>query len=183
MRFRYGFLRNSAFLTLTLLASSVTPTTFAAEPTNTTAAIEGRLQSLVGNLKDRLEIEPAIVVTLVPSNALMMSVEAPTEPTKPFLLSIDATFLNALTDEEVEASIAHELGHVWIFTHHPYLQTEELANQIAMRAVSRGSLERVYAKVWERGGTKGDLAQFLGAPPQPSTPAATAGLASDTAAH
>jgi len=169
-------------MTLTFLAS-ITPTTFAAEPTNTAAAIEGRLQSLVGNLKARLEIEPAIVVTLVPSNALMMSVEAPTEPTKPFLLSIEASFLNILTDDEIEASIAHELGHVWIFTHHPYLQTEELANQIAMRAVSRGSLERVYAKVWERGGTKGDLARFLGAPPQPSTPPGTAGLASDTAAH
>jgi len=120
-------------------------------------------------------------VTIVPANALMMSVEAPEEPTKPFVLSIDATFLNTLTDEEIEAAIAHELGHVWIFTHHPYLQTEGLANQIAMRAVSRASLERVYAKVWERGGTKGDLARFLGAPPAPQP--ATAGLAADTAAH
>ena len=92
----------------------------------------------------------------------MMSVEAPTDPKKAFLLTIDASFLDTLSDEELEAAIAHELGHVWIFTHHPYLQTEELANQIAMRAVSRESLERVYAKVWERGGTKGDLARFLG---------------------
>jgi hypothetical protein len=22
--------------------------------------------------------------------------------------------------------IAHEVGHVWVFTHHPYLQTEKL---------------------------------------------------------
>ncbi len=77
MRSRCGLLRNSALLTLTLLVSSVTPTTFAAEPTNTPTAIEGRLQSLVGDLKKRLEITPAIVVTIVPSNALMMSVEAP----------------------------------------------------------------------------------------------------------
>jgi len=70
---------------------------------------------------------------------------------------------------------------VWIFTHHPYLQTEELANQIAMRAVSRASLERVYAKVWERGGTKGDLARFLGEPPAAKPVAA--GLASDSAAR
>jgi len=165
MRSRHVLLRNSALLTLAFLASSVTPTTFAAEATNTPTAIEGRLQSLVSDLKSRMEITPAIVVTIVPSNALMMSVEAPEEPAKPFLLSIDASFLNTLTDEEIEASIAHELGHVWIFTHHPYLQTEELANQIAMRAVSRASLERVYAKVWERGGTKGDLARFLGEPP------------------
>lgn len=181
MRSRYVLLRNSALLTLAFLASSVTPTTFAAEPTNTPTAIEGRLQSLVSDLKSRMEIAPAIVVTIVPSNALMMSVEAPEEPAKPFLLSIDASFLNTLTDEEIEASIAHELGHVWIFTHHPYLQTEELANQIAMRAVSRVSLERVYAKVWERGGTKGDLARFLGEPPTAKPVAA--GLASDSAAH
>jgi hypothetical protein len=177
MRFRCGLTRISALLALTLVASCVTSTIFAAEPTSTPAAIEGRLQSVVGKLKKRLEIRPAIVVTIVPSNALMMSVEAPTEPAKPFLLSVDASFLNSLTDDEIEAAIAHELGHVWIFTHHPYLQTEELANQIAMRAVSRSSLERVYAKVWERGGTKGDLARFLGAPPAAQPVAA--GLASD----
>jgi hypothetical protein len=168
-------------LVLLFLVSSTTPTTFAAEPTNTPSAIEGRLQSLVGDLKSRMEITPAIVVTIVPTNALMMSVEAPTEQEKPFVLSIDATFLGTLTDDEIEAAIAHELGHVWIFTHHPYLQTEELANQIAMRAVSRGVLERLYAKVWERGGTKGDLARFLGEPPA-AKPAA-AGLAADSAAH
>jgi predicted Zn-dependent protease len=71
-----------------------------------------------------------------------------------------------LTPDELEAAIAHELGHVWVFTHHPYLQTEELANQIAMRAVSRESLERVYGKVWERGGMKGDLVRFLGPAPE-----------------
>jgi hypothetical protein len=58
--------------------------------------------------------------------------------------------------------VAHELGHVWVFTHHPYLQTERLANQIAMRVVSRGSLAGVYRKLWERGGVKGDLQAFLG---------------------
>lgn len=181
MRSRCGLSRNSAMLVLLFLVSSTTPTTFAAEPTNTPSAIEGRLQSLVGDLKSRMEITPAIVVTIVPTNALMMSVEAPTEQEKPFVLSIDATFLGTLTDDEIEAAIAHELGHVWIFTHHPYLQTEELANQIAMRAVSRGVLERLYAKVWERGGTKGDLARFLGEPPA-AKPAA-AGLAADSAAH
>ena len=38
-----------------------------------------------------------------------------------------------------ESTFIHELGHVWIFTHHPYLQTEQLANRIAMRLVSRTS--------------------------------------------
>jgi hypothetical protein len=181
MRSRCGLSRNSALLTLILLVSSVTPTTFAAEPTNTATAIEGRLQSLVGDLKSRMEITPVVVVTIVPTNALMMSVEAPTEATKPFVLSIDASFLNTLADDEIEAAIAHELGHVWIFTHHPYLQTEELANQIAMKAVSRSVLERLYAKVWERGGTKGDLARFLGE--SPAAKPGAAGLASDSAAR
>ena len=54
----------------------------------------------------------------------------------PFKLAIDVAFLEALTDDELEAAIAHELGHVWVFTHHPHLQTEELANQIALRVVS-----------------------------------------------
>jgi hypothetical protein len=50
---------------------------------------------------------------------------------------------------------------VWVFTHHPYLQTEKLANQIAMRVVARDSLVSVYHKLWEHGGTKGDLKSFL----------------------
>jgi len=112
----------------------------------------------------------------VPSNPLMMSVEAPTDARQTFLLSVEASFFDTLTDDELEAAVAHELGHVWIFTHHPFLQTEELANKIAMRAVTRETLQRVYAKVWERGGTKGDLAWFLGDAPSGST----AGLATDT---
>jgi hypothetical protein len=31
-----------------------------------------------------------------------------------------------------------------------------------MRIVPRATLERVYSKVWEREGTKGDLVRFLG---------------------
>jgi hypothetical protein len=50
---------------------------------------------------------------------------------------------------------------VWIFTHHPFLQTEVLANQIAQRLVPRSSLVQVYEKVWKRQGTKGDLIRFV----------------------
>ena len=49
-----------------------------------------------------------------------------------------------------------------MFTHHPYLQTEQLANQVAMRVVSRDTLQRVYTKVWAHSGSKGDLIHFLG---------------------
>jgi hypothetical protein len=125
-------------------------------------AAEQKLQSLVSDLKTRLSISVAVVVTIVPTNPLIMSVKPPDGPKDPFLLSADAAFLDQLTDDELEAAIAHELGHLWAFTHHPFLQTEELANQVAMRVVSRESLERLYGKVWARGGTKGDLNRFLG---------------------
>jgi hypothetical protein len=173
-----GFLRSSAhfvvlLVTLVLGASG----SLGAEKAGA-GTTEERLKRIVRVLKTRLSISVPVVVSVVPTNSLMMSVEAPKDSKNPFLLSIDANFLETLSAEELEAAIAHELGHVWVFTHHPYLQTEELANQIAMRAVSRASLERVYAKVWQRGGTKGDLARFLGV--APSTPAA-AGLASEQA--
>jgi predicted Zn-dependent protease len=105
-----------------------------------------------------------------------MSVQAPTEPGAPFRLAIEESCLEVLTEAELRAAIAHELGHVWVFTHHPYLQTEELANRIAMRGVSRQTLERVYEKVWKRVGTKGDLALFFGEE-------TTAGLASESQSH
>jgi Peptidase family M48 len=177
MRSGCSILRNSALLVLLgFLSSSFTPGVFGAERENAPAAIERKLQSVVDELKSKILIAPAVVVSIVPSNALMMSVEAPEDSKQAFSLTIDASFLETLSDDEIEAAIAHELGHVWIFTHHPFLQTEELANQIAMRAVSRASLERVYAKVWQRGGTKGDLVRFLGAEP---APASAAGLAPD----
>jgi hypothetical protein len=46
---------------------------------------------------------------------------------------------------------------VWIFTHHPFLQTEAGANDIALRLVSRDALTGVYDKVWRRAGAKGAL--------------------------
>jgi hypothetical protein len=150
---------------------------FAEERASSTTVPEGKLQSIVSDLKSRMEIASPIVVSIVPSNSLMMSVEAPTDTRQTFLLSVEASFLDTLTDSELEAAVAHELGHVWIFTHHPFLQTEELANKIAMRAVTRETLQRVYAKVWERSGTKGDLAWFLGDVPSSGS---SAGLATDS---
>jgi hypothetical protein len=79
-----------------------------------------------------------------------------------FQMRFEERFLAGLDEDDLKAIIAHELGHVWIYTHHPYLQTERLANTVAMRAVPRESLERVYSKLWERDGTKGDLARFIG---------------------
>ena len=57
-----------------------------------------------------------------------------------FTLSFEAGFAERLTEDELTAAVAHELGHVWIYTYFPFLQTEQLANEIAMRVVSRESL-------------------------------------------
>ena len=119
------------------------------------------LRALVEQVKEQLALPVSISLVPVPTNPLLVSVESG-ETSNNFVLSFDAKFLRTLSEDELRAVVAHELGHVWIFTHHPYLQTERLANRVAMRVVSRESLERVYAKVWERGGAKGSLAQFLG---------------------
>ena len=63
--------------------------------------------------------------------------------------------------------LAHELGHVWIYTHHPFLQTERLANVIGQRVTDRAALERVYLKLWAYERTTGvPLDDLLG--PLPS---------------
>jgi hypothetical protein len=50
---------------------------------------------------------------------------------------------------------------VWIYTHHPYLQTERLANDVALRVISADLLVPVYEKVWKRIGMRGNLAEFI----------------------
>ena len=120
------------------------------------------IQELVNGLKTQLGIDAAVSAEIVTTNALLVSVEPVDSGPGTFRMTFEERFLTSLDQDDLKAIIAHELGHVWIFTHHPYLQTERLANTVAMRAVPRASLERVYSKVWERGGTKGDLMRFLG---------------------
>jgi hypothetical protein len=130
-----------------------------------------RVQRLADRLRVGLGIADSVQVTMVPVNRLLMSVE-PVEngATRSFQLKVEEGFVSGLTDAELAAAVAHELGHVWIFTHHPFLHTEQLANDIAMRLVSRDSLEQLYERVWSRRGSKGDLARFFG-------PQSQAGLA------
>jgi hypothetical protein len=124
------------------------------------------LQDVTDDLRMRLEIKERVHVTLVDHNPLVMSVETLNGRGGPFVISVDREFVQGLTHGEVEAAIAHELGHVWIYTHHPYQQTERLANDIAMRVVSRSAFEPVYEKVWSRTGIRGNLIEFLGPPSQ-----------------
>lgn len=120
------------------------------------------LQELVDGLKTQLGISSVVSAAMVTSNGLLVSVRPVDGDPGTFRIEFEEAFSKSLDQDELKAVIAHELGHVWIYTNHPYLQTERLANTVAMRAVPRASLERVYRKVWEHQGTKGDLARFLG---------------------
>jgi hypothetical protein len=120
------------------------------------------LQDLVNTLKTQLRIDVTVSAVIVPANPLLVSVQPVGGGRTAFQIAFEDRFLAALDEDDLKAIVAHELGHVWIYTHHPYLHTERLANTVAMRAVPRASLERVYSKVWEREGTKGDLVRFLG---------------------
>ncbi len=120
-----------------------------------------RIKTIVDRFRHDLSIKDKVHISIVARNEKLVSVERSKLRRGEFILSFDENFLNGLEDSELSASIAHELGHVWIFTHHPYLQTELLANQVALKVVTRENLERIYEKVWKDKG-KGDLKEFLG---------------------
>ena len=147
------------------LRSEVSPTMSAMEPIAEKSTVVS-LQDLTDDLRGRLNITERVHVTLVDHNPLVMSVETLAGRTGPFVISVDREFIQELNLPEVEAAIAHELGHVWIYTHAPYVQTERLANDVAMRVVDRAAFEPVYEKVWARTGIKGNLIEFIGPPSQ-----------------
>jgi hypothetical protein len=144
------------------LLLALTESVVAAPGAEPVALANERVQIVVDRLRGQLGIPHSVNVSVKPQVALVVSVEAPADDGDPFHVAIEERFLHRLSAQELDAAIAHELGHVWVFTHHPYLQTERLANQIAMRVVTRDSLAGVYHKLWEHGGTKGDLNAFLG---------------------
>jgi hypothetical protein len=154
----------AAVLAACLLTVSSSGPVHAAGPAEAPAldVASQQVQIVVDRLRNELGITYAVSATVLSQVALIMSVEAPSAEGRTFQLSVDHAFLGRLTAEELDAAIAHELGHVWVFTHHPYLQTERLANQIALRVVARQDLASVYRKLWQQGGTKGDLVAFLG---------------------
>jgi hypothetical protein len=121
-----------------------------------------RVQAVVDGLLSRLELPKNVEVAFVPKNPLVVSVESLEDGNGRFQLAMEKDFLDELTEAELEATIAHELGHVWIFSHHPFLQTEVGANKIALRLVPRDSLVQVYEKLWKRQGKKGDISRFVG---------------------
>jgi hypothetical protein len=126
------------------------------------APTETKLNAIIQEFRERLGIAESVESLIANHDELLVSVRRLTGTTeKAFVIQFDRHFLSSLDDHELRAVIAHELGHVWIFTHHPFLQTEALANSKAMEIVSREILIRVYEKVWQRGGKKGRLEDFL----------------------
>jgi len=119
-----------------------------------------KLDEIVDPLKEQFGIDCPVQVEIVSHNRLGFSVQ-PTG-TREFVLLVDEQFVRLLDDEEVTAALAHELAHVWIYTHHPFLHTETLANQIAMHVVPRDSLKNLYVKVWTFYGDRGTLDELLG---------------------
>lgn len=123
-----------------------------------------RMQRVTDDLRRRLHILERVLVTVVDHNPLVMSVETLSGRSGPFVITADAEFIQSLNEEELQAAVAHELGHVWIYTHHPYLQTERLANDVALRVISPELLVPVYEKVWKRTGARGNLAEYISFP-------------------
>lgn len=154
--FRAALWSTSVFVLVVLTDSVV------AAPEAEPVSLVQRIQIVVDRLREELGIPHPVNVAVLPQVALVVAVEAPADRSEPFQLTIEDRFLARLNDAELHAAMAHELGHVWLFTHHPYLQTERLANQIAMKVVTRESLAGVYQKLWEHGATGGDLEAFLG---------------------
>jgi hypothetical protein len=136
-----------------------------AEQTPSQKEMIKRIQAITTQLESRLQMTQEIEVSIVPVEARMLSVQRIRNASgngELFLISLDRTFIEGLTETELTAALAHELGHVWIFSHHPYLQTEALANEIAARAVSRDDLKTLYGKLWVHLGTAGNLQAVLG---------------------
>lgn len=122
---------------------------------------EESLNAIVKEFQGRLHVPQLVSPSIVEFNEYLVSVEPTSGAGKGFIIKFDRKFLHTLGEEELRAVIAHELGHIWIFTHHPYLQTEPLANEIALQLVGRESLDKVYGKVWQLEGRKGTLEEFL----------------------
>jgi hypothetical protein len=114
-----------------------------------------RAREIVDHLRAELAITGEIDLTLVKYHPLVFSVEPEDSRKQRFRLSMEAGFLVTLDDDELLGALAHEMGHVWIFTHHPFLQTEMLANLIGQRVAPRRSFEKVYTRLWAYERTSG----------------------------
>jgi hypothetical protein len=77
-----------------------------------------RLADMVRNLRTRLQITDNVEIQIDEKNDKMVSSEPLAGGRDGYRISFDRHFLDMLDDDEIQAAIAHELGHVWIFSHH-----------------------------------------------------------------
>src|SRR5262245_64013303 len=103
----------------------------AGEPSQT------QLAQIAAKLCAKLGIEKEVQIIIAAENPRIVSVEKILQPEELYVVTFDRQFLNTLNEEEFTAALAHEIGHIWIFSHFPYLHTEALANEIALKSVSR----------------------------------------------
>ena len=154
-----------------LLASPV-----ANDSPNVVALRAKRAQDFVDQLRAVFPITEPIQIAVVVYHPLVFSVQPMDIRKDRFLLSMELGFFLTLKDDELRAALAHELGHVWIYTHYPFLQTERLANMIGQRAADRASFERLYSRLWAYEGSSGVSIDDLLGPsqegPNPARPAA-----------
>ena len=124
-----------------------------------------RAQEFVDQLRAALPISNGVQIAVVIHEPLVFTVQPMDAHKDHFLLTMELGFLLMLEDDELRAAVAHELGHVWIYTHHPFLQTERLANVFGQRVVRRASFEKIYSKLWAYEGTSGVPIDDLLGPP------------------
>jgi len=158
VKMHYSLFSTSAFLGTILLLS------IAGSARNLQ---EDKLSAVALEFRERLGISEPVLVSLTEVGDRLVSVQRTSNSAPGFLIKFDRNFHATLTEEEVRAAIAHEMGHVWIFTHHPYLHTEPLANEKARELVSPEGLAKIYEKVWKKQGHKGSLEALLGKVPNP----------------
>ena len=154
--------RSKFFLALALLIVTAPLARARLSAQTAEAGPERRAQLVVDALRARLGLAATVTVQLVDRDVRMASVRINAANPGGFVLSLQRDFIDRLTTAQLEAALAHELGHVWISTHHPYLQTEQLANRIAMRVAPRERLVEVYEAVWGADALHGSFEKFLG---------------------
>src|SRR5258708_2500566 len=70
-----------------------------------------RLSEIVRSLCAPLQISDVVEVRIDEKNDKMVSSEPLTGPAHGYRISFDRQFLDTLDDDEIQAAIAHELGH------------------------------------------------------------------------